>query len=205
MARRRTSIVEPVADEVLYVPQRVFDESKPMVPNKSRKRTRFVVEQPMIEPFGGFEKFEVRTALIRAKGYKPEDAPTITNPGVAAELCKHMAFYDQEHMMVLALSATNKLLAVFEAYIGGTAHIAMQARHLIKVPLLTGAPAAIIIHNHPSGSQEPSPDDRTTCNAVEKAFECIGIVMLDCLVVASSGWTSVKHMEYAKWSEDQDG
>lgn len=210
MARRKRT--QPVADEILYVPKRVFDESRVVIPNKSpakkappknrrvrKKPSRYVVEEPIVRPFGDYEGFEVRTALIRSRSYDPAKAPVISGAWKAAELCKHMAYYDQEHVVVVATNVSNRLLALFEAAIGTTSGAAMEAKHVIKVPLLTGASAAIVVHNHPSGSVDPSPDDFKTMDALEKAFDCVGVQMLDFLVVSTAGWTSCKFMETAPW------
>ena len=210
MAKRKKT--ELVADEVLYVPPSVLVDSVPVVPNPARKKTakkkvakkrapkkkpirkpssRFLIEEPIIEPFGGYEDFVVRTALVRSSDYNPRRAPTVENPKKAAKVCKHMAYYDQEHLAVLAFDLSARLVALYEAFIGGTAEVEAEIPHLIKVPLLAGAPLAVIVHNHPSGDPTPSEADSVMASRSYIAFKCVGIEMADSLVVATEGWHSV--------------
>lgn len=206
MARRRAAKTEPIADEILYVPKKAFDASMPVVPNPAKKkrvrkpRSRFVVEETVVDPFGGYDDFLVKTAIIRPRGYKAADAPLISRPERTAELFKHMASYDQEHMAVMAISGNNRLLALFEAYIGGTSAIGVELKHLMKVPLLTGASAAVMVHNHPGGDPMPSPEDAQMTDVAKEGFGCINIPLVDHIIVASNGWSSVMFEgEFGRW------
>jgi hypothetical protein len=208
MAKRRARVPEPIADEVLQVPMAAFEQIRTVVPNKRRKgkkpkrktEPRFVAEEPLLEPYGGYDKFLVKTALIRPRGATLWDAPLVRTPDKVAEICKHMAYYDQEHMLVIALDGNSRMLALFEAAIGGSSRLETTIRHLLKVPLLTGASAAVVVHNHPSGFATPSDDDRRMTEKLKQAFDCVDVPLVDHIIVALFGWMSITDQDaFGKW------
>jgi len=45
-----------------------------------------------------------------------------------------------------------------------------------------------MIHNHPSGSAEPSSEDEKIETALQKAGELLAIPVLDFLIIGENGW-----------------
>jgi DNA repair protein RadC len=54
-----------------------------------------------------------------------------------------------------------------------------------------GAAAILLIHNHPSGDPQPSPDDVAMTKHVARCADLIGIPLLDHVVVARAGARSI--------------
>ncbi len=50
----------------------------------------------------------------------------------------------------------------------------------------------ILAHNHPSGCLEPSREDLEFTNAVKRAGELLGIELYDHLIIAATGFTSLR-------------
>jgi DNA repair protein RadC len=50
----------------------------------------------------------------------------------------------------------------------------------------------ILVHNHPSGSLDPSDEDVAFTRAVHRAGETVGIELYDHLIVTKSGFTSLR-------------
>ena len=50
----------------------------------------------------------------------------------------------------------------------------------------------ILVHNHPSGNLTPSQDDVSFTRAMRKAAEIMGIDLYDHLVVARTGFVSLR-------------
>jgi len=48
------------------------------------------------------------------------------------------------------------------------------------------------VHNHPSGSLDPSDEDVAFTRGVHRASETIGIELYDHLIVAGGGFTSLR-------------
>jgi DNA repair protein RadC len=57
--------------------------------------------------------------------------------------------------------------------------------------ILLGAVALIISHNHPSGDETPSPEDRTLTSRLKDAAHLMGIKILDHVIVTNSGFHSL--------------
>ena len=196
------------ADEVLYASTgELVEESLGLVPNKAaaKKKTRRRKAKPKkrtleYELYGGYESLLVRTALVRSEDYSPRRTPVIKQPYHVARLCRHMADYDQEHVVMLALNAAGRVMAIHETAIGGTSQVRMEVRHMVKLPLLVGVPSVIFVHNHPSGSPGPSQDDLHAWRALKEAMECVGLNLLDNVIVAYEGWFSKTEGMTQPWS-----
>lgn len=174
-------------------------EREGLAPNR-RRAGGPTLEIPEVDLYGGYDFLLVRTALVRARGYS-EDAkrPTITSPSDVALLCKHLAYADQEHVVTLSLNAKNECLAINEAFIGGSAQSMVELPHTIKVALLTGALAIVIVHNHPSGVPIPSPNDYVLTGEFKKAVECVGLKFMDHVIVARDGYYSFEDEKPYNW------
>ena len=182
------------ADEVLYVPvEEIVEESigkATFRPNPRSKKRRFL-EEPAIDFYGGFENFLVRTALIRASDYDDSKAPTISDPQKIFPLVQHLAYADQEHFVVIAVNNQMKLLAIHEAAIGGTSSAAVELKQALKVAFLTSASACFVVHNHPGGRSEPSSDDVVVSRKIKEGMDCVGIRLIDSLIISRSGLLSL--------------
>jgi len=192
---------EKGADETIYLPtSELLDlqesEARPNPVARKKKRSRAKAKEPRyfepeaLEIYAGFEGFLVRTAVIRSVDYDKRNAPLVNGPHRAADICQHLRFADQEHLVVLALDSGLHLLAIHETAIGGTSSASQELKHLIKVPLLVSSSAVIMVHNHPSGSPVMSADDKVITRKVQEGLECLGIQLLDAVVVAREGFSS---------------
>ncbi len=50
----------------------------------------------------------------------------------------------------------------------------------------------MLVHNHPSGSLDPSPEDVEFTRSIQRAAELMGIELYDHVIVAHGGYTSFK-------------
>lgn len=191
----------PGAGVILYAPASDLVQTERVRPNPDYKadrpaklpkpRRRKALEHPALELYGGYDKFLVRTALIRAEGYDATKAVQISSPADVAQLCRHLVYADNEYLVTVALDRGNKLRAINEAGIGPADHVAFTAMQILKVAFLTSASALVMVHNHPSGNPMPSGDDMRATQAVRKAADCVGLDVLDHVIVASEGWYSI--------------
>jgi len=51
-------------------------------------------------------------------------------------------------------------------------------------PIVTNSHVIILVHSHPSGNVEPSPQDNNMTERIRKAGELLGIKLLDQLIIA---------------------
>ena len=113
----------------------------------------------------------------------------------AADVHKHLAAgladLEQEEFVVLALDIKNRVIGQRRVALGGIASVDIQPRDVFRPLLRMGACAAVVAHNHPSGSPEPSREDIALTARLREIGELIGIPLLDHVVVATGGYVSI--------------
>jgi DNA repair protein RadC len=192
-------------DVVLHAGPEELAPSAAFFRNPSRG-ARYRIQAPqsgeVAEPvalYDGKERFLVRTALLRHRDFHGGSAPKLGSPAAVARLCRHLAMMDQEHMATIAVNARMQLVAIHEVAVGPSDRLGIQVRDIVKIPMLTSAMGFSLVHNHPSGQPTPSAEDRAMTEAVEKAAQCIGVTMLDHVIVAADGWYSIHYEELGTW------
>lgn len=102
-----------------------------------------------------------------------------------------MANLINERFRVLFLSSQNELIAdlVWEGTVG---EAPAYPREIVKRALEVGASGIILVHNHPSGSHQPSHGDIDATRRIAQAAAVMGICMHDHIVISRSGWSSFR-------------
>jgi DNA repair protein RadC len=130
-----------------------------------------------------------RRVLIRSL---TEERPLIDCFEAAADWARpRLAALDHEEVWLLCLDGRSGLKASVRVAQGGLHGCALTARDVLAPAVKNGAAAILLIHNHPSGDPQPSPDDVEMTKHVAKCAELIGIPLLDHVVVARSGARSI--------------
>ena len=68
----------------------------------------------------------------------------------------------------------------------------VHPREVFRPALRESAAALLLVHNHPSGDPTPSAEDREVTARLVRAGELLGIPVLDHVVVAERGWSSLR-------------
>lgn len=89
-----------------------------------------------------------------------------------------------ESLIVLALDGRNKILGFHEVARGSISACPVVPADVFRYPLIAGAVAIILAHNHPSGDVTPSPEDRAVTRRIVEAATMLGLRMLDHLIVS---------------------
>jgi DNA repair protein RadC len=92
-----------------------------------------------------------------------------------------------EVMVVVALDGRNRVLAELEVARGGRHGMSLTVCDVLRPLIRIGATAFILVHNHPSGSPEPSTADIEMTYALAAAAEIVGVPLVDHVVVAARG------------------
>ncbi len=129
----------------------------------------------------------------RLREADPEERPTITSPADAAELVRYeMSVLEQEHLRVMLLDTRNHVLDTVEVYRGSVNSSQVRVAEVFRPAVRRGAPAIIVVHNHPSGDPTPSPDDVAVTRAFLQAGKLLDIEVLDHLVIGQGRYVSLK-------------
>lgn len=135
----------------------------------------------------------VRGALSEALKREACEGPLLpTSAALIDYLHVRMAWRCDEEFRVLYLNSRNLLLRD-EAVASGTPNaVSVHPRTIVKRALELGATALILVHNHPSGSVDPSQSDIQTTARIVRAARTLDIVVHDHIIVARNGWRSFR-------------
>ena len=103
-----------------------------------------------------------------------------------------MAHLHHERVRVLYLNTRNRLLLDHLVSEGTIDEAAIHPREVIRRGLDLGAAALILVHNHPSGSPEPSRADIDMTNRIAEAGRLLGIALHDHVVIGREGHVSLR-------------
>lgn len=103
-----------------------------------------------------------------------------------------MAHREFEVVRCLLLTAHNHLIHDEILHHGDVSKVELHPRRVAKLALDHGAAAVILAHNHPSGISTPSREDERTTLAVKSALSALGIILHDHIIVARSGYVSMR-------------
>lgn len=103
-----------------------------------------------------------------------------------------MAHLTVERVRVLYLNTQNMLILDEHVGDGSIDEAAIHPREVIRRALDIGATALILVHNHPSGSPEPSRADIQITNRIAEAGRLLGIVVHDHVIIGREGHVSLK-------------
>lgn len=92
----------------------------------------------------------------------------------------------REVFKVIFLDKANRVIGDNDLFIGTIDEAAVHPREVVKASLDRFATAVILVHNHPSGRVEPSPEDRRLTDKIKAACETVSIKVLDHLIVGDN-------------------
>ena len=97
---------------------------------------------------------------------------------------------DREMFVVLLLDGKNGVLGFNIVSIGSLNAALVHPREVFKPAILANAAAIVLLHNHPSGSAEPSAEDKALTARLEQVGELLGIRVVDHVVVGDGEYRS---------------
>jgi DNA repair protein RadC len=106
---------------------------------------------------------------------------------VAAAFRRILPDNSREHVMALYLNGAHKVIAYSVVSTGTATSAPVHPREVYQPAILVGATAVVLGHNHPSGSTEPSAEDRRITQSLKTAAEVLGLKLLDHLVISDEG------------------
>jgi DNA repair protein RadC len=97
----------------------------------------------------------------------------------------------REHFVVLHLDGAHQVIGYAVVATGTANSCPVHPREVFQGAILVGAVALIIAHNHPSGDETPSPEDRTLTSRLKDAARLLGMKILDHVIVTDEGFHSL--------------
>jgi DNA repair protein RadC len=137
----------------------------------------------------------VQAAGLRLLKGKFRDKPLLSSWDALLDwLRADMGPIDIERARVLYLNSRNMLIRDELASEGSIDQSAVYVREIVKRALELGASAIILVHDHPSGSPEPSRQDIAITRDITDAASRLGIALHDHIVIGGSEYRSFRAM-----------
>lgn len=102
-----------------------------------------------------------------------------------------MKYLKIEQLKLVILNNSNEILKIQNITEGNANIVSADAKNILSEVIKIQAPKIILIHNHPSGNLAPSQSDIEFTEKIKKASEILGIQMLDHIIIAENGYTSI--------------
>lgn len=107
-------------------------------------------------------------------------------------LTTDMAHLTFERVRILYLDTKNRLIDDHHLGDGSIDEASIHPREVIRRAMDVGAAAMILVHNHPSGSPEPSRADIQITQRIAEAGRLLGVTVHDHVIIGREGHTSLR-------------
>jgi DNA repair protein RadC len=97
---------------------------------------------------------------------------------------------DKEHVWVLGLNTRNFMKYIELVSLGTLDGSLIQPREIFRMAVIKGVKSIIVAHNHPSGVEHPSTEDKEITRRLKGAGEILCIPVLDHVIVTEDGYFS---------------
>jgi DNA repair protein RadC len=135
----------------------------------------------------------IKTFMAQALRSDFHGRPIISGyAGLLAYLRVTMGGASEEEVRVLFLDADNHVLREQVMSRGTVLSAPLNPRKIMQVALNLGATALILVHNHPSGTPEPSTHDILVTRRLVSTAQPLEITVHDHLIVTRSSVTSLR-------------
>lgn len=119
-------------------------------------------------------------------------------------LREHYDGLDRESVVAVILNDINALLGIYEVAKGGVSEAGVEFSNVLRPAILMGGRKVILVHNHPSGDELPSPGDIQMAKGLFLIASLMDVELSDNIVLGAAGWQSIhEDPEFVRWlSED---
>lgn len=146
---------------------------------------------PMHSPFVFFTldvvklKMKVDERIYMASELNTADA-------VANFMKSHLEGLDREAVCVLSLDTHLRVTNMNVVSIGTINESISHPREIFKAAILSNAANIMMVHNHPSGSLDPSTEDLQMTERIAMCGKILGIPLVDHVIVSRKGTYSIR-------------
>lgn len=135
-----------------------------------------------------------RVALVRSETDSIDDRPFVRGPAEAARIARD-AWPDDgvETFGILLLDARRRVTGVVHISRGCLTSSYVHPREVMGPACAHKAASLILVHNHPSGDPEPSPDDLPLTRRLHACGALLGIPVTDHIILGdgTAEWVSL--------------
>jgi DNA repair protein RadC len=134
---------------------------------------------------------------------KMRNKDVLSSPQAVLDFARvKLAGLPHEAFMVIFLNAKNKVLDYKVLQEGTVDRAVIYPRRMVEEALAHHAAGIILVHNHPSGDSEPSPEDKQLTRSLTEAARTIDLRVLDHIIVGKEGYCSFLESRLMPGSEN---
>ena len=95
-----------------------------------------------------------------------------------------------EELWVIALNNASRVTKKVRVSVGGISQTAVDVRLIMRILVEASATQFVVVHNHPSGNNQPSGNDKQVTERLKKAGEVFDIRLIDHVIIAGDTYYS---------------
>lgn len=111
----------------------------------------------------------------------------------ASEIAKSFEYLrneNQEHLCAMFFNSRMGVLGTRTITIGTLTQSLVGIREVFREALRCGASSVVVVHNHPSGDPQPSPEDIAVTQRLKEAGELLDVALIDHIIIGHHTYTS---------------
>jgi len=138
------------------------------------------------------ERLMAAVELGRRAGLPSELGASMSTSSAIAAHCARYASEPTESFIAISLDSRNRVKGEWVVAKGWESGVNVTPRQVFTLLVKENAGRVIFVHNHPSGDSAPSAEDIRFTKRLIDAAKLLDIKVLDHIVVASGGYTSIR-------------
>jgi DNA repair protein RadC len=169
--------------------------------------TELTMSHDLSSSFASFDSSNSSVLLVRdvAGDYRPADAgevlqaaqqvllsrvrgsDVLASPQAVRDFLRvKLGALEHEMFAVVHLDAQNRVIEYVEMFRGTVSQTSVYPREVVREAMMRNSAAVLLVHNHPSGSTQPSRADEMLTQTLKAALSLVDVRVLDHLIVAGS-------------------
>ena len=154
-------------------------------PNELAKQVKGIGKAKAVAISAALELGKRRRLLL------PKQLESIkSSTSVAEEFYPIMSDLTHEEFWVLLLNKANKQIGKYKISSGGISSTIVDSRIILKYAIENLASNVVLVHNHPSGSLNPSRDDIELTKKIIIGCKALDIIVLDHIIIGQNKYYS---------------
>lgn len=153
-------------------------------------------ELQKINGIGYVKSIEIKAMIELAKRISKAEyiqkERIMSSERLARKMMLELSDQKQEHLVAIYLDTQNRIIEQRTIFIGSVRRSIAEPREILYYACKNMATSVIIVHNHPSGSPEPSENDLQFTQKMKRSCEDIGIICLDHIVIGKYQYYSFR-------------
>lgn len=156
-----------------------------------------------VEGVGLAKAAQIKSALELGKRFSREKARKLRSISSPSDVMKYVSgLYspylgnsDKEQFSLILVDNRNRPISNIELCRGSSVAAIVDTREVLGEALRNSASGIVLVHNHPCGDPEPSPEDIAMTDSVMKACEVVGLRFIDHIIILNGRKKCTSFME----------